>query len=154
MKNVVAISLFVLLAGCTSGNPNSDINSGDAEKFINRSNANFVAAAGRGDVDAMMKMYADDAVLLPPNEPIRRGSKSLREFWSGFLGLGKVDVTLVADDVMQSCDMATEIGTYKLSIAPPNGAPIADTGKYVVTWRKSNGRWRAVADIFNSDLRK
>jgi ketosteroid isomerase-like protein len=150
----LAIPFVILLAACTSAQPTVDISSGDAEKFINRSNLDFTAAAARGDADTMMKMYADDAVLLAPNEPIRRGHDAVRQYWNGLLSAGKVDATIVASDVMQSCDMATEIGTYKLSIARPGAENIGDTGKYVVTWRKRGGQWRAVADIFNSDLRK
>ncbi|HKO00292.1 MAG TPA: DUF4440 domain-containing protein [Thermoanaerobaculia bacterium] len=149
----LAIPFVILLAACTSAQPTADISSGDAEKFINRSNLDFTAAAARGDVDTMMKMYADDAVLLAPNEPIRRG-RDVRQYWTNLLSAGKVDATIVASDVMQSCDMATEIGTYKFTIARPGAENIGDTGKYVVTWRKRGGKWRAVADIFNSDLRK
>ena len=34
----------------------------------------------------------------------------------------------------------------------PGGEPLTDTGKYVVVWRKIDGKWKAAADIFNSDL--
>jgi ketosteroid isomerase-like protein len=53
--------------------------------------------------------------------------------------------------VSSSGDMALDRGTYKFAIAP-NGSVQADTGKYVVVWRKIGNDWRAAADIFNSDL--
>ena len=47
--------------------------------------------------------------------------------------------------------MALDRGTYRLTVAAA-GAPQRDIGKYVVVWRKVGGEWKAVADIFNSDL--
>ena len=35
---------------------------------------------------------------------------------------------------------------------PAGGQAIKEKGKYVVMWKKSNGRWWAVEDIFNSDM--
>ena len=71
---------------------------------------------------------------------------------SEFEAAGQIDATLEADKVIQSCDMATELGHYALKITPKGGGnPIEDNGKFVVTWRKVGGQWRAIADIFNSD---
>ena len=48
-------------------------------------------------------------------------------------------------------DMALDRGWYRLSAQGPNG-PINDTGKYVVVWRKVDGKWKVASDIFNTDL--
>jgi len=123
----------------------------DAEDAIRKMDRDFSAAASGGNVEGMMSIYADDAVLMPPNLPAFRGRDAIRQFWTGFTGAGKIDATLTPDKVMQSCDMATELGHYALTITPKGGAAVQDTGKYVVTWRKVGGQWKAVADIFNSD---
>ncbi len=47
--------------------------------------------------------------------------------------------------------MALDRGTYTLTVAPA-GTTQTDTGKYVVLWSKIGGDWKAVADIFNSNL--
>jgi ketosteroid isomerase-like protein len=47
--------------------------------------------------------------------------------------------------------MALDRGSYKLALAPKVTA-MNDTGKYVVVWRKIGNEWKAVANIFNSDL--
>ena len=57
---------------------------------------------------------------------------------------GATDVVLTTDTVLRSCDMATELGHYEIPATH-------ELGKYVVTWRKINGQWRAVADIFNAN---
>jgi ketosteroid isomerase-like protein len=101
----------------------------------------------------MMSIYADDAVLMPPNAPAFRGRDAIRQFWSGLLGMGKIEAEIAADTVVQSGDLATEVGHFALTITPPNApAPVKDRGKYVITWRRTGGQWKAIYDIFNSDL--
>lgn len=143
------ILLTVVLTGCSSM-PTNDIQPGDADRAIARQNENFAAAARSGDVDQLMKFYSDSAVILAPNAPAVAGRDAVRQFWTGFLAASNVDVKLMTDDVTQSCDLAAERGRYELTMTPkPGGAAVHESGKYVVVWRKLNGQWRAVEDIFN-----
>jgi len=41
---------------------------------------------------------------------------------------------------------------FAVYAAQGDGAPIRDSGKYVVTRRKRGGRWVALYDIFNSNM--
>jgi ketosteroid isomerase-like protein len=143
------LSVFatLLFAACASTMP-----ANDAEEAIRKMDREFGAAARAGNVDGMMAIYAADAVLMPPNFPAFRGRDAIRQFWGGFLSAGQIDATLEADKVIQSCDMATELGHYALKITPKGGGnPIEDNGKFVLVWRKVGGQWRAISDIFNSD---
>ena len=137
----------VLFAACASTMP-----ANDAEEAIRKMDREFSAAATAGNVDGMMAIYADDAVLMPPNFPAFRGRDAIRQFWGGFLAAGKIDANVTADQVIQSGDLAAEMGRYTLKITPKGGGtPIEDNGKFVLVWRKVGGQWRAVSDIFNSD---
>jgi ketosteroid isomerase-like protein len=150
---LLPLSLF--FASCCSMRPSADFQSGDAEAAIRRMDADFSAAASSGNVDGLMSTYDVDAVLMPPNQPAARGTAAIRQYWSGLLGLGKIQATVTADNVIQSGDLATEAGRYDLTITPSaGGAPIRDNGKYVLVWRKRQGQWKAVYDVFNSDLAK
>lgn len=124
----------------------------DAEQAIRKMDEEFSAAARAGNVDGMMAIYADDAVLMPPNFPAFRGRDAVRQFWSGFLAAGQIDATVAADRVIQSGDLAVEIGHYNLKITPKGGgAPIEDNGKFTLTWQRRGGQWKGIYDIFNSD---
>jgi uncharacterized protein (TIGR02246 family) len=141
-----ALLAALLLAACASMPAN------DAEQTIRKMDRDFSAAATAGNLDGMMAIYADDAVLMPPNFPAFRGRDAIRQFWGGFLAAGKIDATIEADRVIQSGDLASEIGHYNLKITPKGGgAPIEDNGKFMLTWQRRGGQWRAIADIFNSD---
>ena len=141
MKRLLVLPL--LLIGCT--HITSDIQPGSADPAIRRMDREFSDAANAGDVNGMMAIYGADALLLPPNAPQFSGRADIQKFWSGLLA-AKPHVTLHPAQILESCDMATEIGTYDLTIGPRK-----DDGKYVVTWRRTNGEWRVVADIFNSN---
>jgi ketosteroid isomerase-like protein len=142
MKKLI-VAVLLLATACT--HVTRDIQAGDAGPAIRRMSREFAEAANAGNVDGMMTMYASDAVLMPPNAPEFRGAASIRQFWSGLIG-AKPKVTLTPVTILESCEMATELGRYELTIGP-----MKDEGKYVVTWRRTNGDWRAVADIFNSN---
>jgi ketosteroid isomerase-like protein len=104
------------------------------------------------DDSAIAALYADDAVLMPPNQPRRTGA-DIRTFWSG-LWVIKPTMTISTDKVVASeaGDVAVEEGSFKLSYAGADGKPIEDTGKYIVIWRKTGNDWKVVRDIFNTDL--
>ena len=151
---ISALIAIVLLTGCASANL-KDVGPGDADAAIAKQNASFVAAARAGNVDQLMNFYSETAVVMPPNAPAVSGRPAIRQFWSGLLGAMNVEVRLTTDDVNQGGDVAAERGHFDFTMTPKQGgAPIHEVGKYVVVWRKLNGKWMAVNDIFNSDLAK
>jgi ketosteroid isomerase-like protein len=107
--------------------------------------------AERND-SAIGALYTDDAVLMPPNQPRMTGA-SIRGFFAGMWVINPTMV-LATDRVVASDagDVAVEEGSFKLSYAGADGKPIEDTGKYLVIWRKTDGGWKVVRDIFNTDL--
>ena len=50
-------------------------------------------------------------------------------------------------------DLAFVIGTAQLTLNDPKGNPVTDRGKYMTVWKKqSDGKWKAAADMANSNL--
>lgn len=151
MKRLLVLSL--LFSACASTVPTSDVQPGDAEAAIHRNNADFVAAMAAGDAEKLASMYAESGVVYPPNAPAMNGSAAIRQFWAGLTGSSNVNLKIAPVNVMQSCDMAVETGTYELTIAPKSGGgSMNDNGKYVVVWRKVGGQWKIAVDTFNSNL--
>jgi uncharacterized protein (TIGR02246 family) len=152
MKRCFLVVALAALFGCSSSTQMT--RPGDAERAINQANRDFSEAVRRGDADALAALYADTAALLPPNMATFRGRDAIRQAWSGLLSQGKAEVTLTTDSVVQSCDMASEVGHYDLTMTSnaAGAAPVHDSGKYVVTWQNINGKWRIVSDIWNSSM--
>lgn len=141
MKRLPLLAI-ALLAACVSSSA-----TGDAESAIRAANELFSRNLRAGNIDAMVdNFYAPDAVVMPPNAPAFRGRDNIKQLFKALAASGQTDVTLTSDNVMQSCDMATEIGHYDV-----RGTATHEPGKYVVTWKRIDGQWRAVADIFNAN---
>jgi len=155
MKQFIAIAVLAVVTACSSSpRISSDYSPGDAENAIRRADADFAANARAGNAATLVdNFYAPDAVVMAPNYPAFRGRDAIRAFWTGFLATGSVDVALTSTNVTQpSADVAIETGRYDLSLRPASGQAIKGAGKYMVLWKKSNGRWWAAEDIFNSDM--
>ena len=150
MKRLILVSAVSILA-CASSIAAS---TGDAEAAIRHANSEFSANVRAANAQAIVdNFYAPDAVGMAPNMPALHGREALRQFWVGFLSTGAIDLVLTSDNVTQpSKDVAVEMGHYDLSITPKDGPAVKDKGKYLVMWKKTDGRWWAVEDIFNSDL--
>ena len=101
---------------------------------------------------AASAFYAADAVLMPPNHPLVSGKAAIQGFLQGLIDAGATGIRLDTQRIAAQGDLAWARGAYTLSMTPPGGAPVVDTGKYIVCYRRQPaGAWRAVADIFNSD---
>ncbi len=112
----------------------------------------FVRNANSGDVEALVSaFYAEDAELLPPNVPAMGGHTAIRQCWNGLVSAGLNISVLEAKRIEASGNLAYASGVYELTLSPPGAGKRADTGKYVVVYRRqAGGSWKAIADIFNS----
>jgi uncharacterized protein (TIGR02246 family) len=105
----------------------------------------YVTASNRGDVDALMELYAEDAVLLPPNHEPIEGREAIGEFWRRGTDQGLEVSTL---RIETDGKIGYLVGRYRL---PATAGEPADSGKYVMCLqRQSDGSWRLTADIWNS----
>ena len=130
------------------------VDEGAVRQAIDASVARSTAAIKAGDAAAVAQEYASDAHLLTANAPAMVGHDAITEGVRGWLSSMKVtDMTTNTTDVMVSGDLAVSTGTYTMSMQIPNGPKIDDKGKFVTVWkRQSDGSWKIVRDIMNTDL--
>jgi uncharacterized protein (TIGR02246 family) len=149
---VLIWSVFV----ATACGPSATSDSGAADTAaIQALDERWSATAAKNDLEGTVEFYADDAVLLPPNAPIARDRKSIRESWAGLLGPNTAVSWKVSKvEIAKSGELGYLYGTYSLAIRDPKGgAPVSDTGKLVEIWKKqADGKWKCIVDTYNSDL--
>lgn len=146
------IPLFaaVLVAACAT---TPRVDPATVESAIHAINRQMEQAVASRNVDALVSLYAPDAVFMPPNSPALRGHAAIRGNWAEAVKLPNASLKLTPTriDVAASGDLATDVGTYTFSYTGDKG-PVTDRGKYMVKFAKVGTEWKIANDIFNSDL--
>ncbi len=99
--------------------------------------------------DALDNVYTADARILPPGGEMMSGRENIKGFWKRVVEevwANVTSVTLETVDFEPQGDTGWEIGRATLRFA--GDAPAA-TAKYVVVWKKEDGRWKWHVDIWN-----
>jgi ketosteroid isomerase-like protein len=111
-------------------------------------------AAGRADSLAMF--YAEDAVLMMPNEAAIKGRAAIQAELANYLSNGTYHCTLTTTGVEANGPLAGHWYTYVETFKPGPHAPpgmaamFPNSGNAMTAYRKVNGQWLAIADIGNS----
>lgn len=109
----------------------------------------FADRAVAKDFDAVAKLYADAAVMLPPNTPAIHGPAGVKAFMAAFPPLS--ELTLTIDTLVGAGDRAYAVGRYHLTLAL-QGSPV-DSGKFLdIREKQADGSWVYVADMFSSNI--
>jgi uncharacterized protein (TIGR02246 family) len=132
---------MALVAGCGAPKRPADAGSRQAiEAAVRR----YVSASNDGDAEALAALYADDAMLLPPDHEPIQGRDAIGAFWRQGTDEG-LEVTTLTVEV--DGDVGYSVGRYHL---PPTDEEPADSGKYVMCLkRQRDGSWKLTADIWN-----
>jgi len=130
------------------------MNENDVAKIIHALDEGFMRNLATGDVKQLAaNFYAEDAQFLPANHPAIIGRPAIQQALEALIAAGLHKLVLRTDKIEVAGDFAYGIGKHQMTIKTAAGAEIHDEGKYLVVYRRQpDGQWRAVADIFNSDL--
>jgi ketosteroid isomerase-like protein len=117
-----------------------------ARQEIAAANEKFGEAVAKGDSAAVVNFYTADGEVYVPNMP----KISAKQMGSGVIqmpAMGIRKMVLSSVEVAGGPEIVTETGTYEMS---DSTKPI-EKGKYIVLWKKEDGRWKIYRDIWNSD---
>ena len=119
-----------------------------------KTDSTWSALAGElKDIDRIVSYWSDDAVLIPPGEPIIRGKEALRKFVEGSKNIPGFHISWRSSDPQFSPDgkMAYMYGENLMSMNDSTGNKISFTGRGYTIWRKeTDGSWKCVVDLWNS----
>ncbi len=151
-KKLVSSLLAALAVFAVVGVPKSIAQSSD-ERKIRALADDWAKAALNKDLDKSVSYYADDAHMYPFNQPRTETKADIRKVWTEFFSApgSMLAIKTTSVVVAKSGDLAYETGTLLATQNDAQGKSVGIPGKYVVVWKKANGEWKAVADIFNTD---
>ena len=112
----------------------------------------YTKASLAGDVKAIVALYTEDGVELPPNHAPVKGLAAIEAFYSERMRSAKVTAfSLEHWESRASGDVAYDVGAYKQTLKPADGPGVNDSGKYTVILKKVGGAWKVAYAIYNSD---
>jgi ketosteroid isomerase-like protein len=130
---------------------------GKTNPILDKVIAELVAAFNAEDAARAALLYTDDAVLMPANMPMIKGRAAIeghlkKEF-------AAVDMTLQLKPIESMIEGSQGFGMGTSTFTPKGGgvsqaaagARTADTGKYVLVFKRVGTDWKIAYDIFNSD---
>jgi ketosteroid isomerase-like protein len=119
-----------------------------AKAEIEVANTEFKVLFAATDSVGLANLYTQDAKFMNNGAPAVTGRKNIQSALSGILKSGVSSVNLVTIDVWGTDNLITEEGELSLFV----DEDVVYQGKYIVLWKKVDGKWKLFRDIFNSNL--
>jgi uncharacterized protein (TIGR02246 family) len=111
----------------------------------------WLKAMVNNDSTAVAAEYTEDAMLLPPNEPVVKGRAAIRHYLGQFPKITSFKAPLVEMD--GHGDLAYVRGTYEVTLMPPGAkTPAKEAGKFIeIRQKQPDGSWLIQRDAWNPD---
>jgi uncharacterized protein (TIGR02246 family) len=119
----------------------------EVRQAVEAGNRAFIEAFLRGDARAVADLYTESAQVIAPGAPVARGRAAIAAAWQKAIDAGVKDLSLDTADVESAGDLACETGKVRL-VAKDGGVT---EGRYVVVWKRTNGKWKLHRDIWNEE---
>jgi ketosteroid isomerase-like protein len=110
----------------------------------------YAVSLNEADWASQAAYYTEDAVRMPPNEPVYQGRDAIIAASEALPPV--TSFTLTPQEIEGEGDLAWAHGTFTLDLAPPDADPVAMEGKWQAVYeRQEDGTWLCVSDIWNTD---
>ena len=108
-------------------------------------------AANRSDTDAVMALYAPDAVFMPQNSPSSVGAEAVRAAYAGLAQAIALDIRFTVAEVRQVAPdwaflRSTSAGTIKIHAT---GQTVPEANQELFILQKLGGEWKIARYSFS-----
>ena len=151
MRTVLLFVAVFALTGCPGSEDSMQTEVSASKIELGQMNRDFAAALNAKDAKAAAAAYTEDAVLIPPGEPLVRGREAIEEYWRGAIELGGIrDVSVETMDALSSGSLGYETGSFVLTVNGSDGEAVIERGRYIELLRREpDGRWLSTHGIWN-----
>ena len=155
---IIGLTLGLTLSGCQSDLADTTGNTvAQTEIEALRSAAlAYQAAASSKNAEAVVSMYDETAIMIPPNaEIVDEGLEGVQDYQFGFIVTPGVslDFELIRTEVAASGDIGWTFAIGNITIEREGEEPGRDVVRDFHTWKKqSDGSWKIVVDMWNSGM--
>jgi ketosteroid isomerase-like protein len=123
----------------------------DETKAIGDVVLEYGKALDADNVTDVMKVYAADAVVAPPGQPVKRGTAEVSKFYQDLFAAADVTLTFTIEKVSADSSLAYVMSHSVGKLKFKDGSPDFDgQGRELFVLRKQAGAWKIVAYWFNN----
>lgn len=125
----------------------------EVEAAVNNLREAYVKAQNAGDVDGLVALFSDDAVLMPANDPAATGKEAIRAWMETQHKQFTFELSVTQAEAVSAGHWAFTRGTYTMKATPKaGGAAFEDKGKYLnIVEHRPDGSWKLARHIWNND---
>ena len=123
------------------------------EQLIKEADTKFAEDFNRGDLDALVTIHEDDAMLMGPDTPATVGGseavvKGYREMWDA----GWRNLSLSSVEIGSDGNLAYHVGRAETDVPTKDGSTKRVAAKYVDIYKRGeDGQWKVHLTIYNMD---
>jgi uncharacterized protein (TIGR02246 family) len=150
---ITAVSDFIPQIPAKSIAEQTKVNEEDDIKAICKREDEFLAAHSFSDGAKLAEFYTDDALLIPPNEPIVRGKQAIAEWYQNeFKKAPPIEnPTVVLEETNITGNVAFLRGIFTLKFKNDGGMRVENL-RFISIFKKQNdGSWLFYRDIWNTN---
>ncbi len=107
----------------------------------------FQQATAAGDLEAIMALYAPNAVLLFPNAPVIGGTEQIRAVFQRNFAAGPNRLTIHGAQMDSNAETAVILWVWTYEVTPAGSQPVVRTGRSMVFFKREAGGWLIHADM-------
>jgi len=149
-KKLSFLIILTCILGCNQ--PTVDTKS-EGDKLMQLSR-DWSRSAATGNIDTTLSYWADDAIVMSPDQPPLKGKQAIRAMLEGASKIPgfKISWEPKTVSVSKSGDMAYMIEDTQMTMNDSLGRPFTEHNKAVTVWRKqTDGTWKNVVDMWNAN---
>lgn len=153
LKFISILTILVFLLGCKQNNEMDQIDQKDDITTITAISAERAKAFNEGNAAGIAKHFTEDAFLMAPNFPTKRGQKAIQEYYQSIFDEFETELESGYENVLVDGDLAYGRGFAKVWLKSKSGGEkIYSESKYLnILERQSDGTWKTTHDIWNSN---
>lgn len=154
-QKAVLIALVVLAFGFQSCSETpkekeptvTEFNLSSAKTEIENVNKDFMNLIAKGDSAGVANLYTTDAELMFSGAPAYVGRADIQTAIAGVINSGVTKIELKTKEVFGTEDLLAEEGEVNIYVKEN----VVANEKYIVLWKKKDGKWKLFRDITNSN---
>ncbi|MGB7296945.1 MAG: DUF4440 domain-containing protein [Candidatus Aminicenantales bacterium] len=148
---IVLVCLFCLGFICCAPEK-EELDMEQVRSAIEQANLKLGEALQQGDAAAAAALYTHDAILMPHETEMIKGTPGIEAYWNGAIQMGVKNLALTIVELGSGDEFVYEVGKAVMTVQPEGMEPMEMGGKYVVVWKMmEDGTWKIHVDIFNTN---